>query len=79
MSSDSKPKTSRSRYEHVMVTAKEARRLNEKYTRRGITPLKKVTTEAIERVDGGEVEYEYDAEKSKAKAEDEESDPQWVQ
>jgi hypothetical protein len=79
MSSDSKPKTPKSMYEHVMLAAKEARRLNEKYTRRGLTPPKKVTTEAIDRVGGGEVEYEYDAEKPKTNAEDEEPDSPWVQ
>ncbi len=84
MSSDPKPKTPKpkipkSKYEHVMLAAKEARRLNEKYTNRGLTPLKKVTSEAIQRVEDGEVDYEYDAEQRQAKVDDEETEPRWAQ
>ena len=50
MSSKTTTKGPTSSYERVMVAAREARRLNEKYTRRGITPPRKITLEALDRV-----------------------------
>ncbi len=75
MSSESKSNRPTSRYELVMVAAREARRLTEKYTRRGITPPKKITMEALDRVEQGEVEYEYEDDNRKSNGE--ERQPPW--
>jgi DNA-directed RNA polymerase subunit K/omega len=73
-------------YEKAMVAAKEARRLNNRVLSKRVTPGKKVTTAAIERVQKGEVEYRVEERKStKADAKSsffesvgEESDGEWT-
>jgi DNA-directed RNA polymerase omega subunit len=47
------------RYEAIMVTAREAMRLNPIYRSKGESPPKKITTLALERVIDGKVSYEY--------------------
>lgn len=53
------PGSQSSKYELVIVAAREARRLNEFYRRSLATPPKRVTLEAVERVVGGHVKYKF--------------------
>jgi DNA-directed RNA polymerase subunit K/omega len=48
-------------YERVMVSAREARRLNQRAALAGIPTVQKPTLEAMRRVDAGSVNFEYDA------------------
>ena len=59
MTTDDRSPESGSVYERVVVTAREAKRLNERHLFTRVTPRRKVTTEAIERVRDGEVEFRY--------------------
>ncbi len=43
----------KSKYEFVMAASKEAERLNDRYRKTGVTPLTKVTVEAVRRVRRG--------------------------
>lgn len=45
-------------YERVLVAAREARRINDKQATQHIVPLKKATTEAIQRLKENEIAYE---------------------
>jgi len=52
-------RTQKSKYELVNVASREARRLNEFYRRNMVTPQKRVTIEAMERVQRSQVKYKF--------------------
>jgi DNA-directed RNA polymerase subunit K/omega len=52
-------RTQKSKYELVNVASREARRLNEFYRRNMVTPPRRVTLEAMDRVSGSQVKYKF--------------------
>ncbi len=60
MSEEPKTNKTQSIYEKVMVSAREARRLNQRAALAGIPTVQKPTLEAMRRVDTGNVKFEYE-------------------
>jgi DNA-directed RNA polymerase subunit K/omega len=74
MTSASEDKRSSSVYEKIIVAAREAKRLNERHTQTRVTPRRKATSEAIDRVNEGNVDYEMSPSSGPEETKDHESE-----